>query len=95
MYWSMIRTTYDDDEEGSSDEDDAVGCTYGNGEDIADDGMARSFEEHDADLDEFDYSLNQMSITPRNSLKYSFGGESMGPMKMPSRIRPSTSPESL
>ncbi|KAA8547617.1 hypothetical protein F0562_004046 [Nyssa sinensis] len=91
VHWSMVRTTYDDDEEGSSDDDVAENF----GENIADEGMACSFEEHDLDLDEFDYSLNKMSITPKNSLIYRFRGESRGPMQMPSRIRPSTSPESL
>uniref|UniRef100_A0A5B6ZC63 Putative RNA polymerase I-specific transcription initiation factor rrn3 n=1 Tax=Davidia involucrata TaxID=16924 RepID=A0A5B6ZC63_DAVIN len=96
VYWSIVRTTYDDDEESSSDEDVAENCAAGgNRENIADDGMASSFEEHDLDLDEFDYSLNKMSITPKNSLNYRFGGDFRGPMQMPSRIRPSTSPESL
>ncbi|KAL7223677.1 hypothetical protein ACSBR1_025180 [Camellia fascicularis] len=97
VYWSMVRTTYDDDEEeGSSDEDVVEQFMGGSGENIAaGDAMVGSFEEHDLDLDEFDYSLNKMSITPKNSLNYRFGGGLHGGMQMPSRIRPSTSPESL
>ncbi|XP_015889626.3 uncharacterized protein LOC107424354 [Ziziphus jujuba] len=51
----------------------------GSGDD--DEDMAKSFQEFD--LDEFDGALNKMSITPKMSTR------------MPSRIRPSTSPESL
>ncbi|XP_027920170.1 RNA polymerase I-specific transcription initiation factor RRN3-like isoform X2 [Vigna unguiculata] len=49
---------------------------------IDDDDMVVTVE----DLD-FNPDLNKMSITPKNSLKYG--------MRMPARIRPSTSPESL
>lgn len=93
----MVRTTYDnDDEEGSSEEDVFEDFTGGSGENVVDDAMATSYEDHDIDLDEFDYSMNKMSITPKNSLKYRFGGELRGgAMQMPSRIRPSMSPESL
>ncbi|KAE9466310.1 hypothetical protein C3L33_01778, partial [Rhododendron williamsianum] len=97
VFWSMVRTTYDnDDEEGSSEEDVFEDFTGGSGENVVDDAMAASYEDHDIDLDEFDYSMNKMSITPKNSLKYRFGGELRGgAMQMPSRIRPSMSPESL
>ncbi|KAK9285008.1 hypothetical protein L1049_024190 [Liquidambar formosana] len=74
VYWSMVRTTYDE-EEGSSDEDVAQDYEDGNGENVAEDGIQKSFEEHDFDVDEFDYSLNKMSITPKNSFSFSFGGE--------------------
>lgn len=97
VFWSMVRTTYDDDdEEGSSEEDVFEDFTGRSGENVVDDAMAASYEEHDLDLDEFDYSMNKMSITPKNSLNYRFGGElRRGAMQMPSRIRPSMSPESL
>ncbi|KAK9280246.1 hypothetical protein L1049_013933 [Liquidambar formosana] len=92
----MVRATYDDDEEGSSDEDVAEDYYDGNNkENVADEGMTESFEEHDFDLDEFDYSLNKMSITPKNSFNHMFSRDLQVPMQMPSRIRPSTSPESL
>ncbi|KAJ6413388.1 hypothetical protein OIU84_006229 [Salix udensis] len=58
IYWNHVKTTYDDDEEDSSDED------------IADD--------------------FGMSITPKNTSGFQFGGA-----RMPSKIRPSTSPESM
>ncbi|XP_052191460.1 RNA polymerase I-specific transcription initiation factor rrn3-like [Diospyros lotus] len=103
VYWSVVRTTYDeeddDDEDGgSSDEDfdDFIDCKRENtARDW--DAMAGSFEEHEIDLDEFDHSLNKMSITPNNSLSHRFGGRELhgGATRMPSRIRPSTSPESL
>lgn len=109
IFWSLVRTTYDDDDEdedddndddeyedddneGSSDEDDAEDDN--DREDATDGGMAISYEDG-FDLDKFDISMNQMSITPRDSLRYRFGGESQGRLQMPSRIRPSTSPESL
>ncbi|XP_059623369.1 RNA polymerase I-specific transcription initiation factor rrn3 isoform X2 [Cornus florida] len=98
IYWSMVRTTYDDDdddEEDSCDEDVDEICLRGNGLDIEDGGASSSCEELEFDIDEFDYALNKMSITPKNSLNYRFGGELQRPMQMPSRIRPSTSPESL
>lgn len=92
VYWSMVRTTYDDDDdedddhsEVSIDEDIAE-----NGVNTRDDGIAMSFD--DLALNEFDNSLNKMSITPKN---YRFESELQGRMRMPSRIRPSTSPESL
>ncbi|XP_076910424.1 RNA polymerase I-specific transcription initiation factor rrn3-like [Bidens hawaiensis] len=67
IYWSMVRTTYDDDE------DDEDNLTDGD--------------------NEFDKNLNKMSITPRDS--FMFGHQQDRKMQMPSRIRPSTSPESL
>ncbi|OVA01095.1 RNA polymerase I specific transcription initiation factor RRN3 [Macleaya cordata] len=97
IYWAKIRTTYDDDEDFSSDEDDAneqFGDEIYDG--FSDDGMGRSFDDRDLDLDEFENSLNKMSITPKSSLKYNMEGGGFNiPMRMPARIRPSTSPESL
>ncbi|XAR73364.1 hypothetical protein NMG60_11007311 [Bertholletia excelsa] len=94
IHWSMVRSMYDDsddnEEESSSDED----VENYMGEEAAD-AMAESYEEHHLDLDEFHYSLNKMSITPKNSLNHRLGVELRGAMKMPSRIRPSMSPESL
>ncbi|KAJ7971918.1 RNA polymerase I-specific transcription initiation factor RRN3 [Quillaja saponaria] len=87
IYWSMVKTAYDDDEEenSSSDEDVADHILDGDRVNQIDDRMVRSFDEQDY-LDEVDSVLNRMSITPKYSIKY---------MRMPSRIRPSTSPESL
>ncbi|XP_052731608.1 uncharacterized protein LOC108331464 isoform X2 [Vigna angularis] len=85
--WSKVRTTYDDDddnvsevsESGSEVTDDDFVDT--NTKDMIDDDMMVTVE----DLD-FNPDLNKMSITPKNSLKH---------LRMPARIRPSTSPESL
>ncbi|CAK9139373.1 unnamed protein product [Ilex paraguariensis] len=107
IYWSLVRPNYfgGEDDELSSDEDVAEDRFYRNKMNVEggitgtsfdeDDGIGRSFEEDDPDLDEFDYSLNKMSITPKNSLNYTFEGQLQRRMQMPSRIRPSTSPESL
>ncbi|XP_060194686.1 uncharacterized protein LOC132623894 [Lycium barbarum] len=87
VYWSMVRSSYDndeDDDEGTSDEDDIEICTAGKGMDIANDGGARSYNQ---DLDEFDNEMSKMSITPK--VTQWFGGD----MQMPSRIPPC--PDSL
>lgn len=87
----MVRTTYDDeddddDEEGVSDDDEANdGVSNGRG--------PMSYEDDDDD-DDFDMNLSKMSITPRNNT-FMFGNQDNQRMRMPSRIRPSTSPESL
>ncbi|KAL2533254.1 RNA polymerase I specific transcription initiation factor RRN3 protein [Abeliophyllum distichum] len=88
VYWSMVRNSYyeDDEDESASDEDIAEA-----GISMADD---ISVDEGDAHLDEFDYALDKMSITPRDS-STKFGGRIQGFVQMPSKIRPSTSPESL
>jgi len=85
--WSKVRTTYDDDDDeiyeasdsGSEVSDDDFVDT--NTKDMIDDDMMVTVE----DLD-FNPDLNKMSITPKNSSKF---------VRMPARIRPSTSPESL
>lgn len=91
----MVRTTYDDDDDEDDDHsevsiDEDIAEDGENGVNTTDDGIAMSFD--DLALNEFDNSLNKMSITPKN---YRFGSELQGRMRMPSRIRPSTSPESL
>lgn len=91
----MVRSTYDEDDgEGTSDEDVAEAYVGGNGMSIPDDGSARSYDEGDSDADEFAYSLDKMSITPRDSSN-KFGGRMQRFVQMPSKIRPSASPESL
>lgn len=93
VYWSMVRPYDDDDEEGNSDDEIAEAFVGINGECIMNDDISKNFE--DFDLDDFDSALNKMSITPKDSFNYRFGVASKQPMQMPSRIRPSTSPESL
>lgn len=99
IFWSMVKTTYDDDED---EDEDAEGSSNEDGEESVDgavenrgDGMATSFDERDIDMEEFDYALNKMSITPKQSSMYRFGSGLDELVRMPSRIRPSTSPESL
>ncbi|KAH9710480.1 RNA polymerase I specific transcription initiation factor RRN3 protein [Citrus sinensis] len=91
IYWSMVKTAYHGDKEDNSDED----VDEDNGDHLMVDGMGRNPDEQDLDLDEFDYALNKMSITPKNSFSCRLDGQSRQPMEMPSRIRPSTSLESL
>ncbi|KNA19733.1 hypothetical protein SOVF_058790 [Spinacia oleracea] len=93
VYWSMVRKTYED-EEGSSDEDVDVFYPNMNRAASRDEGVEEGFE--DDYLDEFNDSLNRMSITPKDSvLKNKFGRNSRTPMQMPSKLKPSMSPESL
>ncbi|PQQ15972.1 RNA polymerase I-specific transcription initiation factor RRN3 isoform X1 [Prunus yedoensis var. nudiflora] len=93
IFWSMVQPTYDDDED-SSDED--VGEAFAGDDDGGMDyGIMQSLEERHFDFAEVGSALNKMSITPKDSLHSRFGGAINKPMRMPSRIRPSTSPESL
>lgn len=91
VYWSMVQSSYyDDDNEVTSDEDIAHRSkAFDNGTEVD--------EDSDLDLDEFDCSLDKMSITPKkpSNLPFGFRGDLRGHMQMPSRLRPSTSPESL
>lgn len=94
VYWSMVRATYDNEEECSSDEgfdEVSMDGNVDNNEDL----LSNCSEGNDLDLDEFDNSLNKMSITPKDPLRFSFGGQFEAPTRMPSILRPSTSPESL
>lgn len=93
VYWSMVRKTYEDDE-GSSDEDVDVFYPDMNRAASRDEEIEESFE--DDYLEEFNDSLNKMSITPKDSmLKNKFGRNSRTPMQMPSKLRPSMSPDTL
>lgn len=100
VFWSMVKPTYDDafddddDDDGSSD-DDLVQDFVNENEDIMNDEFGKSFDEQGVDMDDFDYALKKMSITPKATSNYKFGGRFQEPARMPSRIRPSTSPESL
>ncbi|CAN1132314.1 RNA polymerase I-specific transcription initiation factor RRN3 [Linum perenne] len=96
--WKYVRTTYHEDSDDNDDEEEEDGS---DGEEAAEDyevmydmeeGIAKSLGD-DMDMGDFDNAWSQMSITPRNSsLKHRFGAEGL---RMPSRIRPSMSPESL
>ncbi|KAB2094036.1 hypothetical protein ES319_A02G130900v1 [Gossypium barbadense] len=100
VFWSMVKPTHDDafddddDDDGSSD-DYLVQDFVNENEDIMNDEFGKSFDEQGVDMDDFDYALKKMSITPKATSNYKFGGRFQEPARMPSRIRPSTSPESL
>ncbi|XP_010516632.1 PREDICTED: RNA polymerase I-specific transcription initiation factor RRN3 [Camelina sativa] len=79
IYWSMVRAPYDEDEEDDFDAEVIV-----NGDEDSEEG-------EDEDVD---YAMNKMSITPKHSFKNQMM-ERDRLLRMPSRIRPSTSPESL
>lgn len=68
-----------------------VRTTYDDDDD--DDDEMKDEDEVDANDDNFDMKLSKMSITPRDS--FMFGNQQNRKAQMPSRIRPSTSPESL
>ncbi|XVE63194.1 hypothetical protein DITRI_Ditri07aG0000100 [Diplodiscus trichospermus] len=99
VFWSMVKPTYevayDDDNDAGSSDDDSIQDFVNEDEDIMNDGVGKSFDEQEIDLDEFDCALKKMSITPKNGFSYKFGGRFQEPTRMPSRIRPSTSPESF
>ncbi|XP_058073393.1 uncharacterized protein LOC131222367 [Magnolia sinica] len=94
VFWSMVKTTYDDDQDddGEEDADDDEDNIADDARRFGENDMAASFEEVDVDLNEFESSMNKMSITPKNSLKYAMGDDIGIPRRMPARIRPSTSP---
>ncbi|XP_050375654.1 uncharacterized protein LOC126792884 [Argentina anserina] len=93
IYWSMVQRTYDEDKDGSSDEEGDEAFAVDNEENVMDYEVLQCLEEQQ--FGEVDSALNKMSITPKDSLHSRFGGAINKPMRMPSRIRPSTSPESL
>ncbi|CAN1271805.1 RNA polymerase I-specific transcription initiation factor RRN3 [Linum perenne] len=92
--WKYVRTTYhedSDDNDEEEEEDEEAAEDYEVMYDM-EEGIAKSLGD-DMDMGDFDNAWSQMSITPRNSsLKHRFGAEGL---RMPSRIRPSMSPESL
>ncbi|GMI86134.1 hypothetical protein like AT2G34750 [Hibiscus trionum] len=93
VFWSMVKPTYDDayddDEDDGSSDDELVRDHVNENEDMMNGWVGKSFDEQGIDMDEFDCELQKMSITPKTTSGHKFGG------RMPSRIRPSTSPESL
>lgn len=72
VFWSIVQPKYEY-EEGSNDED--VENDIGDeNEELLVDGITRSVDGQGLDLDEFDYALNKMSITLKDSFSYKFGG---------------------
>ena len=87
----MVQKTYEE-EDASSDEDEDVDVFY------PDMDMTASRDEEIAEAlnDDLDINdtLTKMSITPKESLlKKRFDNKSQRPMQMPSKLRPSMSPE--
>lgn len=90
VFWSMVQTSFEDEEGSDKDDDEEEGIHERNSRDHD---RATSFgDREDFDVDEFDHALNKMSITPKN---YKWGGDMQPLARMPSKLRPSTSPESL
>lgn len=86
----MVQTSFEDEEGSDKDDDEEEGIHERNSRDHD---RATSFgDREDFDVDEFDHALNKMSITPKN---YKWGGDMQPLARMPSKLRPSTSPESL
>lgn len=90
----MVKKAYDDDLEGSSDDDVDVFYPDMNTAESLDIEVEGGFEEDDF-FGDFNDSLNKMSITPKDSILKKRPNEKRTPLQMPSRLRPSMSPESL
>lgn len=94
VYWSMVKKAYEDDADGSTDDEIDVFYPDMNRAESRDIDIKEGFEEDDY-LDDFNDSLNKMSITPKDSVLKKFASERRSLMQMPSKLRPSMSPESL
>ncbi|KAJ8447759.1 hypothetical protein Cgig2_015122 [Carnegiea gigantea] len=94
VYWSMVKKAYEDDLDGSSDDDVDVFYPDVNTAESRDIEVEGGFEEDDF-FDDFNNSLNKMSITPKDSILKKRPNEKRMPLQMPSRLRPSMSLESL
>ncbi|KAJ8422848.1 hypothetical protein Cgig2_033487 [Carnegiea gigantea] len=94
VYWSMVKKAYEDDLDGSSDDDIDVFYPDMNTAESRDIELEGAFEADDY-FDDFNDSLNKMSITPKDSILKKRPNGKCTPLQMPSRLRPSMSPESL
>jgi len=89
-FWSMVKTTYSDDNEDDDDDEledlDAPGMNVGSLDDHVEIDM-------NSDDEGLEYSMNKMSITPYNrSFHHPLAMDNDGGLSMPARIRPSVSP---
>ncbi|CAL2274337.1 unnamed protein product [Prunus armeniaca] len=91
IFWSMVQPTYDDKDSINEDVGEAFAGDNDGGMDY---GIKQSLEEQHFDFAEVGYALNKMSITLKDSLHSRFGSAINQRMRMPSRMRASTSPES-
>lgn len=90
----MVRPNYEGESDYGDGDDEDVGELQDEDEDFMDDGITEIAGDQGLDLEEFDFAMNKMSITPKN-YSFKFGNGFQQHTKMPSRIRPSMSPESL
>ncbi|GAB2225906.1 hypothetical protein Drorol1_Dr00021677 [Drosera rotundifolia] len=97
IYWSAVHKTYDVDEDDVDDDTSSADDVFqirqpASGEELLEGGIPETFD----DYDEFNSSLRNMSITPKDSFLWMAGGEmTKFARPMPPRLRPSMSPESL
>ncbi|KAJ8448931.1 hypothetical protein Cgig2_030787 [Carnegiea gigantea] len=94
VYWSTVKKAYEDDLDFSSDDDVDVFYPDMNTAESRDVELEGAFEEDDY-FDDYHDSLNKMSITPKDSILKKRPNGKCTPLQMPSRLRPSMSPESL
>ncbi|CAN6193347.1 unnamed protein product [Urochloa humidicola] len=86
-FWSLVKTTYSDDEGDELGDFDAPGMNV----DSLDDNVEI---ELNSDDDDIEYTMNKMSITPHHSFYYPMAMSDDSGLSMPARIRPSVSPPS-
>ncbi|CAN6162954.1 unnamed protein product [Urochloa humidicola] len=86
-FWSLVKTTYSDDEGDELGDFDAPGMNV----DSLDDNVEI---ELNSDDDDIEYTMNKMSITPRHSFHHPMAMSDDSGLSMPARIRPSVSPPS-
>ncbi|KAL4198092.1 hypothetical protein AMTRI_Chr03g138460 [Amborella trichopoda] len=107
IFWSMVQDDEDDDEFdlNGDDDDDVDEChdydssdVNDDGDDIFMDGHMGSYQDevigslNESEFDEFEYSMNKMSITPKSNINWGMPTRSPA-CDMPARIMPSTSPD--
>ncbi|CAN6215847.1 unnamed protein product [Urochloa humidicola] len=86
-FWSLVKTTYSDDEGDELGDFDAPGMNV--------DSLDDNFEiELNSDDDDIEYTMNKMSITPHHSFYHPMAMSDDSGLSMPARIRPSVSPPS-
>ncbi|KAL9250529.1 RNA polymerase I-specific transcription initiation factor RRN3-like protein [Drosera capensis] len=94
VYWSAVHKTYDVDEDDVDDDARSADDVFeiqqpASGEELLEGGNPETFD----DYDEFNSSLRNMSITPKDSFLWMAGGEmTKFARPMPARLRPSMSP---
>ncbi|CAL5041184.1 unnamed protein product [Urochloa decumbens] len=86
-FWSLVKTTYSDDEGDELGDFNAPGMNV--------DSLDDNFDvELNSDDDDIEYTMNKMSITPHRSFYHPMAMSGDSGLSMPARIRPSVSPPS-